>query len=97
MSDETRASYEGKCYASTPPATLEQWIMDGNVPKNEREWWAKKEIDRLRAENGALRAALIQARGALMVDAMVQDDGSPYGTTMEALDAIAVALKEPRP
>jgi hypothetical protein len=34
---------------ATDRAVLEQQIMDPNVPKNEREWWAAREIERLRA------------------------------------------------
>ncbi len=43
MSDETKA------YQATPNATLEQQIMDSRIPKSEREHWAKREIERLRA------------------------------------------------
>ena len=32
----------------TSPEELERQIMDSNVPKNEREWWARDEIERLR-------------------------------------------------
>jgi hypothetical protein len=38
MSDECEA---------TPKAELERQIMDPNVPKNELEWWAAAEIERL--------------------------------------------------
>jgi len=38
MSDECQA---------TPKAELERQIMDPNVPKNEREWWAAAEVERL--------------------------------------------------
>ena len=34
---------------STPPEELERQIMSSNVGKNEREWWAAAEIERLRA------------------------------------------------
>ena len=36
---------------ATSAATLEQQIMDPNVSKNEREWWAAREIERLRARD----------------------------------------------
>lgn len=39
---------EDKAYQATPVLTLERQIMDSNVPKNEREWWARNEIKRLR-------------------------------------------------
>jgi hypothetical protein len=38
-----------KAKQATPSSSLEQQIMDPNVPKNEREWWAAEEIERLRA------------------------------------------------
>lgn len=33
--------------AATEPADLEKAVMDPSVPKTEREWWAKREIERL--------------------------------------------------
>ena len=51
-------SDDAKCYAATPAATLEQHITDSNVAKNEAEWWAYHEINRLREENARLRGAL---------------------------------------
>lgn len=54
-----------------------------------------KEIGHLRARLAACEEALVQARGALLLDHMVQDNGAPYGTTVVALDAIDAALKEP--
>lgn len=38
-----------ECGASTPKEELERQIMDSTLPKNEREWWAKREIERLRS------------------------------------------------
>lgn len=38
-----------ECSASTPRAELERQIMDASLPKNEREWWARGEITRLRS------------------------------------------------
>lgn len=49
MADNSKVAYQ-----ATPNATLEQQIMDSNIPKNEREWWAHKEIERLRAERDEL-------------------------------------------
>jgi hypothetical protein len=47
---------------ATPNATLEQQILDSRIPKNEREWWAAREIEKLRAELAALRADLKRVR-----------------------------------
>lgn len=48
------------------------------------------------AASGEMREALIQAGGALRLDAMVDEGGEPYGTTVIALDAISAALKKAR-
>jgi Lar family restriction alleviation protein len=40
---------DDRACAATPPAELERQIMDSNIPKNEREWWAAREIERLRS------------------------------------------------
>lgn len=39
-----------KPFKSASPADLERQILDPNVAKNEREWWAAREIERLRAD-----------------------------------------------
>lgn len=44
-----------KEYAATPGERIEQYIMDPRHPKSEGEWWASREITRLRAENDTLR------------------------------------------
>jgi hypothetical protein len=36
-------------YQATSPAELERQIMSHSEAKNEREWWACREIERLRA------------------------------------------------
>ena len=41
----------------------------------------------------ALVDAARQAKGALLLDAMLDEHGGPYGTTSVALDAIDAALK----
>lgn len=43
-----------ECAESTPSAELERKIMNSNVPKNEREWWAAREIERLREALGGI-------------------------------------------
>ena len=37
-----------KAYQATPASTLEEEIMNPCIAKNEREWWAAAEIERLR-------------------------------------------------
>lgn len=41
---------------ATSPATLEQQILDSRIAKSEAEWWAKREIEELRAQVSALQA-----------------------------------------
>lgn len=53
----------------------------------------KKKYERVSAAAIAkAREALIQARGALRLDHMVDENGEPYGTTTVALDEIDAAL-----
>lgn len=52
---------------STPPEELKRQIASWNEPKNEREWWACKEIERLTAEVAALKNQLAAAQGKLGV------------------------------
>ena len=39
-----------KTAQATPPEDLREQILSPNVAKNEREWWASKEIQRLQGE-----------------------------------------------
>lgn len=63
----------------------------------------KCEAERMRAVVAAAKVALVQARGALMLDATTDDDGHPYGTTtvalesLDNLDAALAALKGTTP
>ena len=43
-------------YQATPSADLRQQIMDSRVPKNEREWWAQRTIEKLETELSAARS-----------------------------------------
>lgn len=47
--------------AATPKEELRRRIMDPNVPKNEREWWAYHEIGHLRELLGKAAHTLDQA------------------------------------
>ena len=59
-SDEVRQLAE-ELFASepceaTPDHVLRTQVMDSRIPKNEREWWAKREIESQQARIGALTA-----------------------------------------
>ncbi len=45
-------------YQATPKHVLEHQIMSPGEGKNEREWWACHEIEKLRARIAVLEAAL---------------------------------------
>jgi hypothetical protein len=45
-------------YQATPKHVLEHQIMSPGEGKNEREWWACHEIEKLRARIAQLKAAL---------------------------------------
>jgi hypothetical protein len=51
-----------KAYQATPASTLEEQIMNPCIAKNEREWWAATEIERLRDEVERLGKKLNVAR-----------------------------------
>ena len=42
---------------ATPCNVLREQIMDSRIPKNEREWWAKREIESQQARIEALEKA----------------------------------------
>jgi hypothetical protein len=48
MSDDKTAN------TATPRAELQRQIMNASTPKNEREWWARNEIERLRESLAAM-------------------------------------------
>jgi len=62
-------SDEHKQYASTSAATLEAHILSVHSAKSEAEWWAQREIERLRAENEKLRGELREADAMLLKQA----------------------------
>jgi predicted nuclease with TOPRIM domain len=51
-----------KAYQATPASTLEEQIMNPCIAKNEREWWAAAEIERLNRELDDVWNALVIQR-----------------------------------
>jgi hypothetical protein len=49
---------------ATDSMTLRKQITDCNVPKNEREWWAAREIEKLQAELTEARAIILRHHAA---------------------------------
>lgn len=70
--------------AATPAATLEEQIMSETVPKNEREWWAHREIEALRLSLDGTRLEVDELRGAL---------GSDHWLVSGRIDGIREALE----
>jgi hypothetical protein len=77
-----------KAYQATPASTLKEEIMNPCIAKNEREWWAAAEIERLSnandtvwADNERLRAALLKIKR-----------GSVWNCDIEAFIDAALAL-----
>ena len=54
-----------KTAQATPPEDLREQILSPSVAKNEREWWASKEIQRLQGELDEVTAALEVAEKVL--------------------------------
>jgi hypothetical protein len=50
---------------ATPAGDLRQQIIDSRVPKNEREWWASREIEKLERALTAEREKVRLLREAL--------------------------------
>ena len=86
-------SDEHKQYASTSAATLEAHILSVHSAKSEAEWWAQREIERLRAENEKLRTALKPFSGMVQYCEGMSDSES-HCVLVGDLRAAAAALKE---
>ena len=52
--------------AATSTAALEEYITNPCIPKNENEWWASREITRLRAQYEAMDKMLREANQHFM-------------------------------
>jgi hypothetical protein len=48
-------------WQATPAGDLRNQIMNSNIPKNEREWWAARCIKELERKNAKLHEALTKA------------------------------------
>lgn len=80
-----------KAYQATAPRTLEQQIMDNTVPKNEREWWAAREIERLRAEVDALQAKIDALMLEYCPEEMTPEQVAAYEAAQRPVDEAQIA------
>jgi len=73
-----------KAYQTTPASTLGEQIMNPCIAKNEREWWAAAEIERLR-----------EANEMMLTDIRRTDvDMLAFKAEIERLRAALVALRD---
>jgi chromosome segregation ATPase len=85
---------------ATPAGDLRQQIMDSRVPKNEREWWASREIEKLErelAETERLRFGADADRRRLRCELAAASQAydctmAIHGTVMEERDRLATEL-----
>jgi hypothetical protein len=64
-----------KPFQATPAATLEQHVMDARIAKSEAEWWASREIERLRARVEVLEQLARESLNVLTCNE--EDDNDP--------------------
>jgi hypothetical protein len=74
-------SDDKKPFQATPAATLEQHVMDARIEKSEAEWWASREIERLRARVEVLET--IRAAAQALIDFEDADTYDPAGKGWE--------------
>ena len=99
-SDEVRQLAE-ELFASepceaTPDHVLRTQVMDSRIPKNEREWWAKREIESQQARIEALEKAargVVEARGIGFMQ-VHKEDVPEFMHLMNRIDKLAALLEE---
>jgi hypothetical protein len=78
---------------ATPAGDLRQQILDSRVPKNEREWWASREIEKLERALAAEREKVRVLREAL--DEAQSCGGLTGSIFMQARAALAATEEKP--
>jgi|688.fasta_scaffold08163_18 hypothetical protein len=89
---------------ATPAGDLRQQIIDSRVPKNEREWWAGREIEKLErelTETERLRFGADADRRRLRCELAAASQAyecamAIHGTVMEERDRLAAELTAAR-
>lgn len=76
-------------------ALIETHEPHGRNYTNEQYISLRAQLTQSQSREAGYREALEIAAGALILDAMVDNDGHPFGTTVEALDAVNKALASP--
>ena len=86
-------SNEKQCQA-TDPKTLREQIMDCRVGKNEREWWASHEIEKLEEKLSQEQARSSRLREALIKIASQPHANFEYNDIMVAKTALEEVVPE---
>lgn len=71
---------------ATPDAELESIIMSTTIPKSEPEWWARHEIERLRAELAEARRDAERLRDIFRANMLRYVPGVTHEQISAALD-----------
>jgi chromosome segregation ATPase len=80
---------------ATPARYLRQQILDSRVPKNEREWWASREIEKLERELAAEKEAHVsQQRVAIAAKAECERLRFLAGPSAMSDDSVVSAYAE---
>ena len=82
-----------KSCTATPAKTLEERIMNPGIAKSDAEWWAMREIERLREQVRTQPPTLLDAL-RLIHDCFldVESDGTPARHKLEKLDYVLASL-----
>lgn len=83
-----------KAYQATPASTLEEQIMNPCIAKNEREWWAAAEIERLRAALREIDHARYTDRNTINPDRAFDHAVSLNEKLIAVMDIARAALAE---
>lgn len=78
---------------STPPEILEHDIMSSLIPKSEREWWAQREIESLRAQLAQRDAALAVCAETLRL-ANYEENAELFAIAVETLGNLPESAKQ---
>ena len=81
-----------KAYQATPASTLEEEIMNPCIAKNEREWWAAAEIEKLRAALREIDHARYTDRNTINPDNAFQHAISLNEKLIAVMDIARAAL-----
>ena len=83
-----------KAYQATPASTLEEQIMNPCIAKNEREWWAAAEIERLRAALREIDQARYTRRNTINPDNAFEHAIALNEKLIAVMDIARAALAE---